>query len=317
MTNYPKTKIEQAQEYIKCNIGASNRELERKTGISEKTYREARKRMGVNFKPFKEVINTSAKVLILDIETAPILSFVWDVWNQNVQPAQIVKDWFCLTWAAKWLFENKVYSAGLTSDEAIRQDDKRIMQAMWQMVNEADIVIAHNGGRFDLPRLNTRFLIHRMNPPAPYQLIDTLTHIRKQFAFPHNKLDYVNQVLGLTRKKENEGWPLWKKCYAGEKVALKEMLEYNQQDVFILEEHYLRIRAWIKPHPNMGLFILDKVSRCPSCGSKDIKFEGKYYYTTVNRFEAFRCENCGSAGRLRKSDIEVTKRRHITSSIPK
>lgn len=268
-----------------------------------------------NYKPFKEEINTSAKVLILDIETAPLRAFVWDVWNQNIGGGQIYSDWFCLTWSAKWLFEKKVYSDRLTGTEALKQDDKRIMKSIWALINEADIVIAHNAEKFDIPRLNTRFIINKMNPPLPYLIIDTLKHIRRHFAFSHNKLDEVNRQLNLPRKQETCGFKLWERCYKGEDAALKKMLSYNITDVKILEETYLRIRSWIKPHPNMGLYILDQVSRCPSCSSPDIVKEGKYYYTSVNKYEAFRCDNCGSTGRVRHSDINIKERRFLTTSL--
>lgn len=271
-----------------------------------------------SYKPFKEVINTSAKVLILDIETAPILAYTWGIWNQNIQTQNICTDWFCLTWAAKWLFEDKVYSGKLTSKEAKNQDDSRIIKGIWNLLNEADIVIAHNGQKFDLPKLNSRFIINKLHPPLPYQQIDTLQHIRRQFGFTSNKLDYVNHLLNLPRKKENDGMPLWVGCYKGCNKALSEMLAYNIEDVRILEETYLRIRAWIKPHPNMGLFILDETQhRCPSCGSEDLQMQGKEYKTTANSYEQFRCNNCGSVGRKRLGNLDIKQRRHLTMSVPK
>lgn len=312
---FPKLKnIEHVRRAFINVITGSNGEYMRKH--SDKSLHQPTTYDSSNWKPFKEELSV-AKILILDIETAPLKAWVWDVWNQNVQPAQIESEWFCLTWAAKWLFDKKVHGAGLTSAEAVKQNDKRIMQALWAMLNEADIVIAHNGEKFDIPRINTRFVVHRMHPPAPYILIDTLKHIRRQFAFSHNKLDYVNGQVQLSRKMDTGGFELWKKCYAGDEVSLKKMLKYNLKDVRILEENYLRFRAWIRPHPNIGLYILDKVSRCPSCGSDNIIMSGKYYYTSVNRYEAFRCDNCGSLGRKRTSDIHITERRHLTTSIAK
>jgi len=260
---------------------------------------------------------TPAKILIIDIETAPIRAYVWGIWNQNIGTQMIDSDWFCLTWSAKWLFEDKIYSGKLTSKEAIKQDDKRIIKGIWGLLNEADIVIAHNGKKFDIPKLNQKFLIYKLNPPLPYQLIDTLDHIRKQFKFTSNKLDYVNQVLNLTRKTEHEGFPLWEKCYKGDAKALNTMLEYNIGDVKILEETYLNIRAWIKPHPNLGLFILDELERCPTCGSDDLIEEGKDYHTTVNIFPSLRCKNCGASGRRRLSKLTVTEKRTVLVSLPK
>jgi len=290
-------------------------------GDHNKQYAKNRKPVTYNTvytKPFKEEINTMAKILIIDIETAPIRAKVWDIWNQNIGLEQIDNDWFILTWSAKWLFEKKVYSARLTSKEAIKQEDKRILKGVWELLNEADVVIAHNGDKFDIPRLNTRFIINYLKPPLPYQSIDTLKTIKRQFAFTSNKLDFVNKVLSLERKQKNEGMPMWNKCYIGDEAALKEMEKYNIKDVRILEDTYLRLRPWIKPHPNVGLFILDeKAFHCPSCGSADLKDEGKLYYTTANAYEQFRCDNCGAVGRKRVSNIGIKQRRHLLLSVPK
>jgi hypothetical protein len=257
-------------------------------------------------------VNTGAKVLILDIETAPIRAFVWGIWNQNIGINQIESDWFCLTWAAKWLFDKKVYSGAVTPGEAVKQDDRRIIKSLWTLLNEADIIIAHNAEKFDIPKVNSRFLIHKMEPPTPYQTIDTLKHIRKQFGFSSNKLDYVNKLLNLQRKADTGGFELWERCYRGEGKALKEMLDYNVTDVRILEDTYLAIRAWIKPHPNMALFILDeKQSRCPSCGSGEMTEEGKYH-TYANIFQGYRCGNCGATARKRLSEVHIKQKRFLT-----
>ena len=265
-----------------------------------------------NSKP--DPVNTSAKVLILDIETAPIRAYVWGIWQQNVGTHQIQSDWFCLTWAAKWLFEDKVYSGKLKPKEVSEQDDKRIIQGIWRLVNDADIVVAHNGAKFDIPRLNSRFIINGLNPPLPYQIIDTLVHIRRQFGFTSNKLDYVNKLLNLERKKDTN-FELWDRCMKGESKALKEMEEYNIQDVRILEETYLVIRPWIKPHPNMGLFILDETSnRCPNCGSDKLSEQGKSYNTTANVYVLMRCENCGASSRKRLGSATIKQKRHLLIS---
>jgi hypothetical protein len=258
-----------------------------------------------------EKIQTSAKVLILDIETAPISAYVWGIWNQNVHLPQIKTDWFCLTWAAKWLFEDKVYSAKLKPDEVAKQDDKRIIEGIWKLLNEADIVIAHNAVKFDIPKLNSRFILNGLHPPLPYQIIDTLVHIRRQFGFTSNKLDYVNKLLNLERKKETS-FELWDNCMKGDRKALKEMEDYNVQDVRILEETYLQIRPWIKPHPNMGLFILDETDhRCPSCGSNDLQSQGKCYNTSANIYELMRCSNCNSISRKRLGAATIKQKRHL------
>ena len=101
----------------------------------------------------------------------------------------------------------------------------------------------------------------------------------------------------------------------GDNKALKEMEDYNIQDVRILEETYLQIRPWIKPHPNMGLFILDeKEHRCPNCGSDKLSEQGKCYNTSANVYELMRCDNCGAASRKRLGSATIKQKRHLLIS---
>ena len=173
----------------------------------------------------------AAKILILDIETAPLRAWVWSKWKQNVHDNQMISDWFMICWSAKWLFEKNCMSAVLTPKEILNHNDKRITKILWDLVNEADIVIAHNAVGFDIKRINTRFLIHELPPPAPYKVIDTLLHLRNQFANSSNKLDTINHKLGLQRKMETGGFELWSECCSGNPTALKQMELYNIQDI--------------------------------------------------------------------------------------
>lgn len=308
--------IEHVRTFVRDARGHYGK-IKRDTNEDKSLYKELNHDTRNSPKAFKEEINTSAKVLILDIETAPIRAFVWGIWQQNVGTHQIQSDWFCLTWAAKWLFEDKVYSGKLKPKEVAEQNDKRIIEGIWKLINEADIVIAHNGEKFDIPKLNSRFILNGLQPPLPYQQIDTLKHIRRQFGFTSNKLDYVNKLLNLERKKDTN-FELWENCMKGNADALSEMEEYNVQDVRILEETYLQIRAWIKPHPNMGLFILDeKEHRCPNCGSSELTEQGKNYNTTSNVYTLMRCDNCGAASRKRLGAATIKEKRHLLISTAK
>lgn len=268
-----------------------------------------------NSKPYKEEIQTG-KILLFDIETAPLRAYLWNVWNQNVQPIQIISDWFCLGWSAKWLFEEKVYSGILKPKEAIEQDDKRIMKGLWGLLNKADIVITQNGIKFDVPKVNTRFLIHGFTPPLPYLHIDLYKVAKSSFSFTYNKQDFISEKLGNRKKLDNGGFERWANCMKGDPTALKEMEKYNVGDVFGLEENYLDMRPWIKPHPNVALYIMDKNQRCVSCGSKDLTQEGQYA-TSVNIYEAHRCNNCGAVSRKRKANKSVAEREYLLTSVAK
>jgi len=254
------------------------------------------------------------KILIFDLETAPLKSYIWGIWNQNLGHSlnMLESDWFLLTWSAKWLYDEKVMSDKLTPEEVLEEDDNRICKSLWELLNEADVVIAHNALKFDIKRINTRFLYNGLKPPLPYQIVDTLLHARKRFAITSNKLNYIGKFLGLGEKIDTGGFDLWKRCMKGDAEALKEMEVYNIQDVKLLEDVYLELLPYIKPHPNVGLFVSEDVHSCPSCGSSDLSWEGTYT-TYANKYDAFRCNNCGSIGRSRTAK---PKGKNITISTP-
>lgn len=260
-----------------------------------------------------------AKILIFDIETAPLKSYIWGLWNQNLghSLSMVESDWFMLTWSAKWLFEDKVFADKLTPEEVLKEDDSRVTKSIWDLFDKADVVVAHNALKFDVKRLNTRFLKNGFPPPMPYQVIDTLAHCRKKFNISSNKLDYIGEFLDLGGKIETGGFDLWKRCMEGDEGALQDMETYNIRDVRLLEDVYLALRPYIKPHPNMGLWISENVHSCPTCGStEDLSWEG-VYSTYANQYDAFRCGNCGSIGRSRTSKIKKSSKSNLTMSTPK
>lgn len=244
------------------------------------------------------------KILIFDIETAPILALVWRVWQENVGIEQIEREWFCISWSAKWLYDSKVMGDVLTPKEIKEEDDERIVKGLWELFNEADIVIAHNGEQFDVPRINTRFILWGLNPPSPYRIIDTVKIARKYFAFSHNKLDYLASQFGIGHKMDTD-FKLWKKCLLGDKKSLTKMLKYNKKDVLLLEEVYLRLRGWSHSHPNLNVYM--DGTHCPYCGSDKLKPNGKYA-TQTNTYKAFICGDCKGISRQTSKTLIATAR---------
>jgi len=85
---------------------------------------------------------------------------------------------------------------------------------------------------------------------------------------------------------------------------LAEMLSYNDQDVILLEDVYVKLRPWIKSHPNMNLYTEDNV--CSNCGSRRIINTGTYR-TNVNEYLSEQCE-CGAWSRkTKKSKMSIAR----------
>ena len=257
----------------------------------------------------KEVGKTNAKILLLDIETTPILALCWGLWEQNISIGAIIEDWHLLCWSAKWIFSKDVMSDCLTPDEAINHYDERICTSIWGLLDQADIVVSHNGDRFDCKRLNTRFLFNGLKPVSHYKSVDTLVVAKSVFDFSSNKLDYINQYLGIPAKTHT-GFDLWKRAYFGDPEALKTMRDYNINDVEILESLLIKLLPYIKNFPNLNLYNNDDTTVCRNCGSEDIAWSG-FYYTNVNRYKGWRCNDCGAIGRSRFSDLSKDKKKSV------
>lgn len=262
-----------------------------------------------------ESYKKEAKILLFDIETSPSLAYVWGIWQQDISPEFLINDWFMLSWSAKWLYEKEIMSDVLTSEEVLNQDDKRICESIWKLLNEADIVIAHNGDKFDVKKLNARFLIHNIILPTPYITIDTLKHAKKTFALTRNTLDSIAELLGLDGKIKTDR-KLWLDCMKGKKEALKALQVYCDRDVELLEEVYLRLRPYMKGHPNVNLYNENNEIKCASCASTDLIEDG-VYSTSTTIYQAYRCNSCGSISRSRTSKLSANDKKHIIVSSSK
>lgn len=239
------------------------------------------------------------KILIFDIETAPMQAFVWKRYKENVSLDQTISESFMLCWSAKWLYDETVMGDVLTTTEAILEDDKRIVTSLYNLINQADIIVAYNGRNFDIPYMNQRFLVYGFPPYVPVHVVDPYETAKNVFRFSSNKMDNIATQLGLQNKIKTD-FLLWKRCLGGETEALNEMLTYNKQDVVVLEEIYCRILPWIKNHPNISNYLENKIS-CVKCGSENLVKLNRYFFTPSGRYELYRCKSCGAIFRGKKN----------------
>ena len=300
-------KTDKVRALIADDSTLSSRIIAEVAGCTRRLVRKIKQEMG-------PVAQNMPKILIFDIETAPMEVYVWNLWKNLVTPDMVIKERSMLSWSAKWLFEDRIMGQSVTAGEAFDREDGSILSSLWHLLNEADIVVAHNGANFDVKISNARFALAGLHPPMPYRVIDTLRHVKKVFNFPSNKLDCLNRYFGLNLKMEHEGMALWKRCVNWDNQALQKMLKYNKRDVAILEELYLKIRPWLKGHPNLGLYIDTEETLCTNCGNENLTWGG-YYFTPAGKYKSFRCDQCGAIGRSRISDLDKETRARLLLSV--
>lgn len=238
------------------------------------------------------------KILLLDIETAPHQVYVWGMWDQNVQLDRLIDHGRTLCWAAKWLGEKTT----VCYTEQIGH--KRMVKAAHRMMSEADIIVTYNGLRFDIPMLNNEFIKYQLDPIRPNKHIDLLRTAKAQFRLASNKLSYVAEYLKLGKKIAHKGFALWTGCLAGKWDDWAKMEDYNIGDVELLEQVYVRLRPWVKNHPDVTP--TDRLEHCGACGSEQVHKRGdrKTKEFDITRLHCLACRAWTDGTRVRRKPIK-------------
>jgi predicted RNA-binding Zn-ribbon protein involved in translation (DUF1610 family) len=250
---------------------------------------------------------TNLRILYFDLETAPLLAYIWNPTDDYVTHDRLIHDSWILTWSAKWAHETKVLTGCVTPTEAIDQDDSRILNDLANLIRSADIVVAHNGDRFDIPVLNGRLIQLGLEPIGPVRSIDTLKLARRTFKIAYKNLDYLGEILGLGRKLKT-GFDLWKRAYHGDPKALKAMSKYNVQDVVLLEKVFHAMKPYVSGLGRLVEPDYDGQFACPTCGSEDLTRRG-YHRTSTGTYQRYGCNSCGRYSKDRtanKNRLTVT-----------
>ncbi len=233
------------------------------------------------------------KILLIDIESSPNVSLTWGKYDQNV--LHFVRHRQIITVAWKWLGEKKVYGLSLPMFPTYKKDplsNRELMREIHKLMNQADIVIGHNVRCFDDKRIDTDLIKWGFKPPSPHRVIDTLEVARQRFDFNSNKLGDLGEFLGVGGKVKHPGMQMWIDCMDGKPEAWNHMLRYNKGDVYpLLEKVYLKMRPWIRNHPDLN--ILTEREVCPYCSSPKIQARGWSITKTVAKRKRFQCQGCG------------------------
>lgn len=240
-------------------------------------------------------MNSEPRILIFDIETAPIEGYVWGLYDQNIGLNQIKQDWTILSWAAKWYADpaSKTMYMDNSSAKDVR-NDKKLVEGLWNLLDAADIVITQNGDKFDIKKFNARAIINKLPPVGGFRSVDVLKESKKVFGFTSQSLEYTSNVLNTKYKKlkhsKYPGMELWTEILKGNKDAWKEMKVYCIHDVLSTEEKYQKIQGWIKTQ-NLATFYDDLQVRC-FCGSTNI-FKKGVHRLRDGVYQGYKCRDCG------------------------
>lgn len=238
-------------------------------------------------------------ILFYDIETSTQEGhYFGNKWQTNI--LKTTREWSLLSVAWAWN-DGPVQYADITMGPHYKQgslNDFWLLTQLHSLFTAADVMVAHHGDKFDLPRMRTRFLVKGFDPIPPVMQVDTKKLAARAFGSygQSNSLDDWCQRLGIGEKLQHQGIELWFSCQEGDPKAWKVMKRYNKHDVVLLRDLYHRIAPWI-PTLNMGFFAKGETV-CPTCGSHSLMKRG-VRRTTVSEFQQFQCNDCKAYSRAR------------------
>lgn len=256
---------------------------------------------------------------LLDIEVAPdtvVTHRRYDV--SHTQDAVIHQGGYILSYAVKRLDgrgATRIMSRALNPTQAIAGDDWELVFELKMLLEHATTVIGHNLDRYDIPVIRSRLAVHNLGGLHRFKTIDTLK-LARQMKFQSNKLGDLGVILGVGEKLKHDGIALWAKCKAGDQQALDTLLEYNEQDVHLLEAVYNKLAPVAKMPFSAGLFTADTKLRCPSCGSSNVNSselfgKAQKQFTSAGKYQEHFCYDCGSTFRDKQNVLSKDKRKNL------
>lgn len=235
------------------------------------------------------------KILTFDIEAAPMVVDSWGLFDQTHGLNQVRQHSSILSISWKWMHEKRVHYA-----DCFQQDtDKGLSELAWGLLDDADVVIGQNVVRYDVRKLNARFMQHGFAPYSPVRVIDTMRMAKRSAMFDSNKLEHLAAVLTAGRKSLHGAFPghsLWTEFMKGNPKARVAMRKYNAQDVRATEDLYRALAPWDRQHPVMATD-----SGCPRCGGRLHRTAKEYTTSAGRKYPLLQCGSCHGWSRLSRA----------------
>lgn len=255
-------------------------------------------------------VSAGPKIVTLDIETSPIVAYVWSLFKVNIGLNQIVREWSIMSYCIKELGKKRVTYVDTSKMEDPR-DDSELLTQLHADLSDVDIVVTQNGKAFDMKKINARFIEAGMLPLSPIKVIDTMLAAKEVAKFTSNRLEWLSKHLTDTPKyahSEFPGMELWTECLNGNPKAWRVMKKYNCIDVPATEKLYLKLRPYMIGHPNLASYYDDDHMRCPRCASTALNKVEKPALTQSGQYTRYQCGNCGGFARSRYTQNSKAKR---------
>jgi hypothetical protein len=236
------------------------------------------------------------KVLVYDLETTPVLAWVWSCGEQVVRHGQLQEPHnqtkiICITY--RWLHEKK--AKALVFDLKTLSD-KAILIEFSKLAREADVIIGKNNARFDDKHVNFRLFQNDL-PPIPdlaNKSDDLEKWMRRTFNMQSYALDYFAKLRTGEGKIKMEMGDWLDIVVRKDKKALDKMVKYGKKDADDTAELILQVKPYVTPKHSMASF--HGKPCCINCGSTNLIKDGTRFLSGIKKQRFFCNDHKGYAG---------------------
>ena len=247
-------------------------------------------------------INMKAKIGIdlmgpdflgLDIETFPHLGYSWveQVFGRNWNfVGEIVERGYIMSVGIKRGKQKTVIFSIHDHRGSLYNREKAMLKRVHKELDSADIVYGYNSDKFDIKKLNAKFLEYGWAPYSPTRQVDLMKEWNKLAKDGSSKLDNVLKRLGYAPKLEHEGFALWLGYHAGVPKDIRKFDRYCKRDVEGTFELLVHLLPWMKNAPN-GNWWSRSIKACsnPACGQTKTLIKKGTYPAGQRRKQIYLC----------------------------
>lgn len=131
--------------------------------------------------------------------------------------------------------------------------DKNTVKAISAVLQRHDVLVAHNGGWFDIPMLRTRQLLTDAAVMRDMKLVDPFQIARRKFRLKSNSLGRVADFLGVKDKKTPLDMSTWADAILnGSRKSMDLIVEHCVADVEVLAAVLSFVKPFVKVLDDRG-----------------------------------------------------------------
>jgi uncharacterized protein YprB with RNaseH-like and TPR domain len=128
-----------------------------------------------------------------------------------------------------------------------RGDDSGVVAGIATVLKAHDVVVAHNGSRFDIPFLRTRMLKWRMPRLPDLKLVDPCSVLFRKFRMRSNSLNALLDFLELKDRKTPLDMAVWAEAMNnGTRSAMDKIVKHCVKDVRALSAAFDIVKPYVK-----------------------------------------------------------------------